>query len=77
MGDSCDNALAESIIGLYKTELIARRGPWRTCEAVELATLDWVHWYNHRRLFGPLDHVPPAAFEALYHHQLQGSVMAA
>ena len=61
VGDSYDNALAESIIGLYKTELIARRGPWRHCEAVELATLQWVHWYNHRRLFEPLGHVPPAA----------------
>ena len=77
VGDSYDNALAESIIGLYKTELIARRGPWRHCEAVELATLQWVHWYNHRRLFGPLGHVPPAAFEAHYYHQLQGSAMAA
>ena len=72
-----DNALAESIIGLYKTELIARRGPWRHCEAVELATLQWVHWYNHRRLFGPLGHVPPAAFEAHYDHQLRESAMAA
>ena len=72
-----DNALAESIIGLYKTELIARRGPWRTCEAVELATLEWVHWYNHRRLFEPLGHVPPAAFEAHYYHQLHESAMAA
>ena len=77
VGDSYDNALAESIIGLYKTELIARRGPWRTCEAVELATLEWVHWYNHRRLFGPLGHVPPAAFEAHYYHQLHESAMAA
>ena len=77
VGDSYDNALAESIIGLYKTELIARRGPWRTCEAVELATLEWVHWYNHRRLFGPLGHVPPAAFEAHYSHQLHESAMAA
>ncbi len=79
-----DNALAESIIGLYKTELIRhsresgnRRGPWRHCEAVELATLEWVHWYNHRRLFGPLGHVPPAAFEAHYSHQLHESAMAA
>ena len=77
VGDSYDNALAESIIGLYKTELIARRGPWRHCEAVELATLQWVHWYNHRRLFGPLGHVPPAAFEAHYYHQLRESAMAA
>ncbi len=77
VGDSYDNTLAESIIGLYKTELIRhsresgnRRGPWRHCEAVELAILEWVHWYNHRRLFGPLGHVPPAAFEAHYSHQL-------
>ena len=77
VGDSYDNALAESIIGLYKTELIARRGPWRHCEAVELATLQWVHWYNHRRLFGPLGHVPPAAFEAHYYHPLRESAMAA
>ena len=68
VGDSYHNAprssrgqaLAESIIGLYKTEVIARRGPWRHCEAVELATLQWVHWYNHRRLFEPLGYVPPA-----------------
>ena len=84
VGDSYDNALAESIIGLYKTELIRhsresgnQRGPWRHCEAVELATLQWVHWYNHRRLFGPLGHVPPAAFEAHYYHQLRESAMAA
>ena len=77
VGDSCDNALAESIIGLYKTELIAWRGPWRHCEAVELATLQWVYWYNHRRLFEPLGHVPPAEFEAHYDHQLQESPMAA
>ena len=65
VGDPYDNALAESesIIGLYKTELIARRGPWRHCEVVKLATLEWVHWYNHRRLFEPLGHVPPAGFE--------------
>ena len=76
VGDSYDNALAESIIGLYKSELIARRGPWRHCEAVELATLEWVG-YNHRRLFGPLGHVPPAEFEAHYDHQLRESAMAA
>ena len=77
VGDSYDNALAESIIGLYKTELIARRGSWRHCEAVELATLRWVHWYNHRRLFGPLGHGPPAEFEAHYDHPLHESAMAA
>ena len=77
VGDSYDNALAESIIGLYKTELIARRGPWRHCEAVELVTLQWVHWYNHRRRFESLGSVPPAQFEAHYDHQLQESAMAA
>ena len=61
-------ALAETISGLYKTELITRRGPWRHCEAVELAALEWAHWYNHRRLFEPLGHVPPAAFEAHCYH---------
>ena len=58
VGDSYDNALAESIIGLYKTELIARRGPWRGLEAVEFATLGWIHWYNHRRLLGPIGYIP-------------------
>ena len=77
VGDSYDNALAESIIGLCKTELIARRGPWRHCEAVELATLEWVHWYNHRRLFEPLGHGLPAEFEAHYDHPLHESAIAA
>ena len=60
IGDSYDNALAESVIGLYKTEVIRRRGPWRHLEAVEFATLEWVDWFNHRRLLAPLGHVPPA-----------------
>jgi putative transposase len=63
-GDSFDNALAESTIGLYKTELVRRRGPWRGLDDLELATLEWVDWYNHRRLHGALDHVPPAEHEA-------------
>jgi len=58
------NALAESVIGLYKTEVIRRRGPWRTLEAVEFATLEWVDWFNMRRLLGPIGDVPPAEFEA-------------
>ena len=66
-GDSYDNALAESTIGLYKTELIRRRGPWRGLDEVELATLEWVDWYNHRRLHGALDHVPPAEYEATHY----------
>ena len=66
VGDSYDNALAESIIGLYKTEVIRRRGPWRDLEAVEFATLNWVHWFNHRRLLEPIGHIPPAEKEAAY-----------
>jgi putative transposase len=62
-GDSYDNALAESVIGLYKTELTERRGPWRTCGDLELATLGWVDWFNHDRLFGPIGYVPPAEYE--------------
>ncbi len=66
-GDSYDNALAETIIGLYKTELIRRRGPWRGIDDVEYATLEWVDWFNHRRLLEPIGHVPPAEFEAAHH----------
>jgi putative transposase len=68
-GDSYDNALAESLIGLFKTEVIRRRGPWRTLEAVEFATLEWVDWFNHRRLLGPIGYVPPAEYEARYYEQ--------
>ena len=63
-GDSYDNAMAESVNGLYKTELVRKRGPWRGLEDLELATLEWVDWYNHRRLFGALGYVPPAEYEA-------------
>jgi putative transposase len=65
-GDSYDNALAESIIGLYKTELIRRRGPWKGLDDVEYATLEWVDWFNHRRLLEPIGQVPPAEFEVAY-----------
>jgi putative transposase len=65
-GDSYDNALAETIIGLYKTELVRRRGPWKSLDDVEYATLEWVDWFNHRRLLEPIGHVPPAEFEATY-----------
>jgi Integrase core domain len=65
-GDSFDNALAETIIGLYKTELIRRRGPWKGLDEVEYATLEWVDWFNHRRLLEPIGQVPPAEFEAVY-----------
>jgi len=69
VGDSYDNALAETIIGLYKTEVIHRRGPWRHLEAVEYATLEWVDWFNHRRLLEPIGNVPPAELELAYHRQ--------
>ncbi len=69
-GDSYDNALAETINGLYKAELIHHRGPWKTRESVELATLEWVSWFNHQRLMGPLGHIPPAEAEANYYRQL-------
>jgi putative transposase len=65
-GDSYDNALAETIIGLYKTELVRRRGPWRGIDDVEYATLEWVDWFNHRRLLEPIGYVPPAEFEAAF-----------
>ena len=68
-GDSYDNALAESVIGLFKAEVIRRKGPWRTLEAVECATLTWVDWFNHRRLLAPIGYVPPAEYEARYHEQ--------
>jgi transposase InsO family protein len=71
-GDSYDNALAESIIGLYKTEVIQRKGPWRHLEAVEFATLTWVDWFNTRRLLEPIGYVPPAEYEASYYQQLAG-----
>lgn len=67
VGDSYDNALAETINGLYKTELIRRRGPWRNVDEVELATLEWVHWFNTARLHGALGDVPPDEFEAAFY----------
>jgi transposase InsO family protein len=68
-GDSYDNALAESVIGLYKSELIRRHGPWTGLDQVEIATLEWVDWWNHRRLLGSIGHVPPAEAEATYYDQ--------
>jgi putative transposase len=65
-----DNALAESTIGLYKTELIRKRGPWRTIDDVELATLEWIDWFNHRRLHGANYDLPPAEYEDLYYRRL-------
>ena len=72
-GDSYDNALAETINGLYKAELIHRRGPWKTKESVELATLQWMHWFNHIRLLGPIGYIPPAEAEENYYRQLANS----
>ena len=77
IGDSYDNALAESVIGLYKTEVIRRRGPGRHLEAVEFATLEWVDWFNHRRLLAPIGHVPPAECEQQYYLTQEAPVMAA
>jgi putative transposase len=67
VGDSYDNAMAETVIGLYKTEVIYRRGPWRSIEAVEMATLEWVAWFNNRRLLEPIGYVPPVDYEAAYY----------
>ena len=67
VGDSYDNALAETVIGLFKTEVIWRRGPWRAFEDVEFAVLEWVDWFNNRRLLEPLGYVPPVEYEAAYY----------
>jgi len=77
VGDSYDNALAETIIGLYKAELIYKEGPWRGIEQVELATLDWVDWFNNRRLFEPIGNIPPVEYEASYYQQFEGQAMVA
>ena len=76
-GDSYDNALAETIIGLFKTEVIHQRGPWRNLESVEFAVLEWVDWFNNRRLLESIGNVPPAELEATYYDQSTGSAMAA
>ena len=77
VGDSYDNALAETINGLYKAEVIHRRGPWRSFEAVEYATLEWVDWFNNRRLLEPIGNVPPAEAEARYYAQDEALALAA
>ena len=77
VGDSYDNALAESINGLYKTELIYRRGPWRSLEAVEFATLEWVDWFNQRRLLEPIGNIPPAEAEQRYYASLDRPALVA
>jgi putative transposase len=76
VGDSYDNSLAESTIGLFKTELIRRRGPWRTLGEVELATLAYVDWFNHRRLHSEIGHIPPAELEATYYRRLEATTAA-
>ena len=77
IGDSYDNVLAETINGLYKAEVIHRRGPWRSFEAVEFATLEWVDWFNNRRLLEPIGNLPPAEAEAAYYAQLEVTGIAA
>ena len=77
VGDSYDNALAETVNGLYKAEVIHRRGPWRSMEAVEFATLEWIDWFNNRRLLEPIGYVPPAEAEANYYAALDDTPMAA
>jgi transposase InsO family protein len=77
VGDSYDNALAETINGLYKAEVIHRRGPWRSFEAVEFATLEWVDWFNYRRLLEPIGNIPPAEAEERYYAMLDEPAMAA
>jgi transposase InsO family protein len=77
VGDSCDNALAETINGLYKAEVIHRRGPWRGLEVVEFATLERVDWFNNRRLLEPIGNIPPAEAEARYYAQSDEIAMVA
>jgi putative transposase len=77
VGDSYDNALAETVTGLYKAEVIHRRGPWRSFEAVEFATLEWVDWFNHRRLLEPIGNIPPAEAEQRYFAMLEQPKIAA
>ena len=77
VGDSYDNALAETVIGLFKAEVIHRRCPWRSFEAVEFATLEWVDWFNNRRLLEPIGNIPPAEAEARYYAQAKVQALAA
>lgn len=77
VGDSYDNALAETINGIFKAEVIHRRGPWKNFEAVEYATLEWVDWFNNRRLLEPIGYIPPAEAEANFYAALERSDMAA
>jgi transposase InsO family protein len=77
VGDSYDNALAETVIGLYKTEVIRHRGPWRNLDDVEYATLEWVDWFNNRRLLEPIGYLPPVEFEEAYYRSQTSAAMVA
>jgi len=77
VGESYDNALAESVIGLFKTEVIRRRGPWKKLESVEYATLEWVDWFNNRRLLEPIGNIPPAEYEQAYYDGVEASARVA
>ena len=77
VGDSYDNALAETIIGLFKTEVIDRRGPWRHLDGVEYATLEWVDWFNNTRLLEPIGYIPPAELERAYYDEVEASATVA
>jgi transposase InsO family protein len=77
IGDAYDNALAETINGLFKAEVIRRRGPWKDLEAVEYATLEWVDWFNNRRLLEPIGNAPPAEFEKVYYTRQEGLAVSA
>jgi transposase InsO family protein len=76
VGDSYDNALAETINGLYKTEVIRKCGPWKNVDDVEYATLEWVDWFNNRRLLQPIGDIPPAEYEAMYYQELDQAMAA-
>jgi putative transposase len=77
VGDSYDNALAESVIGLYKTELFRKRGPWRGVDDVEIATLEYVDWFDNRRLLEPIGYIPPVEFEQAYYRRQDSAVIGA
>jgi putative transposase len=77
VGNSYDNALVESAIGLFKTEVIRIGGPWRSLESVEFATLEWVDWFNNRRLLKPIGNAPPVDFELAYYQRQDSPVMMA
>lgn len=77
VGDSYDNAMAETVIGLFKAEVIRRQGPWKGVEQVEMATLNWVHWFNHHRLLEPIGYVPPVEFEEAYYNRQAAQSRAA